>query len=371
MNTRRSNQYFSKWLSSIDLLMLLAIFAIIIIGAMLITTASPSVAERLGLPPFYFAHKQLFFLSLSIIMMLTISTMNEQMIKRFCFIGFLLCLMLMVAVLFVGEEVKGARRWMNIAGFSLQPSEFMKPFLAVLIGFILSERYNFNKPPSFIICGGLYFVITALLALQPDIGMSIAFTLVTAGQFFLAGLSILLIAMVAIGAIFAAFGAYILLPHVAKRVNSFLNPEENENYQVEKSLEAYVNGGLFGKGPGEGTIKNVLPDSHTDFIFAVAGEEFGAIFTSLIIMIFLFVILRGCYRIYHTKNMFHIYAATGLLMYFSLQSIFNIGVTLHLFPTKGMTLPFISYGGSSIISYAIMIGLLFNFTRIRYRTEFR
>lgn len=370
MNTRRANHYFSKWARSIDLLMILAIFAIIIIGAMLITTASPSVAERLGLPPFYFANKQFFFLSISVIMMMAISTMNEKLVKRFAFAGFLLFLLMMIVVLFIGEEVKGARRWISLMGFSLQPSEFMKPFFAVVVGFVLAKRHDINRLPSFAICSLLYLIIVALLALQPDIGMSIAFTLVTAAQFFLAGLPIVFIVIVAICAVFAAFGAYLILPHVAKRINSFLNPEENENYQVEKSIEAYINGGLLGKGPGEGTVKNVLPDSHTDFIFAVAGEEFGALFASFIIMLFLFVILRGCYRIYHTKNLFHIYAAAGLLMYFALQSIFNIGVTLHLFPTKGMTLPFISYGGSSILSYAIIIGLLLNFTRHRYNGEF-
>jgi cell division protein FtsW len=339
---------------------------VISVGAMLITTASPAVAERLGLHPFYFVHRQFIFLFLAVIIMLIISTFSEKMIKRFALGGFILFLTLMVAVLFIGDEAKGAKRWMTIYGFSLQPSEFIKPFFALITGLILSERYTASNLPGFTICSGLYLVIAILLILQPDIGMTISITAVTATQFFLAGLPIVWIAITAILTIFGAFAAYLFLPHVARRIDSFLNPQETENYQVEKSLEAYLNGGLFGKGPGEGVVKSVLPDSHTDFIFAVAGEELGAIFTTMIIILFFLVVLRGFSRLIKENNLFYIYSTAGLLMYFALQSIFNIGVTLHLFPTKGMTLPFISYGGSSVLSFAVTMGMCLSLTRRRY-----
>jgi cell division protein FtsW len=174
------------------------------------------------------------------------------------------------------------------------------------------------------------------------------------------------IPIVVIGGGAGAFAAYTFLPHVARRIDSFINPEANENYQVEKSLEAYINGGIFGKGPGEGTVKAQLPDSHTDFIFAVAGEEFGAIFGALIILLFMATVIRGIYLLSKEQSLFKIFTGAGILALFALQTIFNIGVTLHLFPTKGMTLPFISYGGSSVLSFAVSFGIFLNLTSKKF-----
>lgn len=366
MLERRGSGFVKRWWWSIDSLFLIFVLMVISIGAMLITTASPAVAERLGLSSFYFVKRQFIFLFLAVLLIVLISSFSEKIIKRFSLVGFLVFLALMVAVLFIGDEAKGAKRWITIYGFSLQPSEFIKPFFAVITGLILSERYTSSNLPSFTICSFLYLVIAILLILQPDIGMTISITAVTATQFFIAGLPIAWIIVTGGLTIFGAFGAYLFLPHVARRIDSFLNPKENENYQVEKSLEAYLNGGIFGKGPGEGTIKNVLPDSHTDFIFAVSGEELGSLFTSVIILLFFLIVLRGFLKIIKDNNLFYIYSTAGLLMYFALQSIFNIGVTLHIFPTKGMTLPFISYGGSSVLSFAIIIGISLNLTKKRY-----
>ncbi len=366
MLERRGSSFLRRWWWAIDSVLLIFVLMVISVGAMLITTASPAVAERLGLNSFYFVHRQFIFLFIAIILILLISTFSEKIIKRFSLIGFLLFLALMVAVLFIGDEAKGAKRWITINGFSLQPSEFIKPFFAVITGLILSERYTASNLPGFTICSFLYLVIAILLILQPDIGMTISITVVTATQFFIAGLPIVWIIVSGALTILGAFAAYLFLPHVAQRIDSFLNPKENENYQVEKSLEAYLNGGLFGKGPGEGTIKNVLPDSHTDFIFAVSGEELGAIFSAVIILLFFLIVLRSFVKIIKDNNLFYIYSTAGLTMYFALQSIFNIGVTLHIFPTKGMTLPFISYGGSSVLSFAIIIGMCLSLTKKRY-----
>jgi cell division protein FtsW len=351
--------------------MLFSIITIIFFGALLITTASPNVAERIGLHSFFFVHKQFIFLFISINIIVALSFLNEQQVKKLALLGFIISTLAMIAVLFIGEEVKGAKRWISLPGSSIQPSEFLKPFFAIVIAIILAERNKNPIVPGFSICFILYSLVAFLLVLQPDIGMTIAITLVTAGQLFIAGLPIIFIIIAALFGILGAFSAYMLLPHVAKRINSFLNPEENENYQVEKSLEAYINGGLFGKGPGEGTVKSILPDSHTDFIFAVAGEELGALLTSAAIILFLFVTVRGLIRVYKNNDLFLIYSVSGIMMYFALQSIFNIGVTLNLFPTKGMTLPFISYGGSSIFSYAIGIGMVLALTKRKPKINFK
>jgi cell division protein FtsW len=360
---RRGSHSIRKWWWALDNVSLALIIAILLIGALLITTASPAVAERLKLTPFYFVHRQFAFLFLAAMLIIFISGISEKALKRLVLLGFATCIIMMFMVLFVGDEVKGARRWMSILGISIQPSEVLKPLFIFITGLLLSEKFTKDNFPGFTACGLLYLVVCTLLILQPDFGMVVTYTVVLAGQFFLAGLPLWWIGGAIFLGIFGGLGAYTFLPHVAKRIDSFLNPETSENYQVEKSLESYVSGGLFGRGPGEGVVKSHLPDSHTDFIFAVAGEEFGAIFTSLIILVFLSFILRSLYLLYREQNLFKIYVGGGIIILFALQTIFNIGVTLHLFPTKGMTLPLVSYGGSSIISFAICFGIFLNFTR--------
>lgn len=346
-----------------DNLMVILIAAVLVVGAILTTTASPAVAERLKIGSFYFVYRQFIFLGIAIAIIWFTSNLNEALLKKVVLVSFVFCLVMMVMVLAFGQEVKGAKRWLNLLGISIQPSEIIKPFYFVITGLILSEKYNRKNFPGFTIAGGMHLMLCILLILQPDFGMVITFTAVLAGQFFLAGLPIIWVVVGVVAGAGGIFLAYNLLPHVAKRVDSFLNPEANENYQVEKSLEAYVNGGLFGKGPGEGTVKAHLPDSHTDFIFAVAGEEFGAFFSSLILVLFALLVIRGIMLVIREENLFKIYTCSALMMLFALQTIFNVGVTLNLFPTKGMTLPFISYGGSSIISFAFAFGIFLNLTR--------
>jgi cell division protein FtsW len=363
---KRGSGGIRKWFWTIDNISLILLMCIICVGALLIASASPAVAERIKLNSFYFVHRQLFFLAASVFIMIFFSLLSERALRRFVLIGFVCCIFLLVAVLFLGDEVKGARRWINILGFTVQPSEFMKPFYIFLTGLILSERYNRDHFPGFTASIILHVIIVGLLILQPDFGMVVTFSAVLAGQFFLAGIPLGIIFIIGFVAILGAFGAYTFLPHVARRIDNFLNPETTENYQVDKSLEAYINGGLFGKGPGEGTVKAHLPDSHADFIFAVAGEELGAIFCSIILILFLAFIVRALFQIAKLENLFKIYTCGGIIMLFTLQTAFNIGVTLHLFPTKGMTLPFISYGGSSVLSFAIAFGIFLNLTKSYY-----
>lgn len=365
MNYNKNNivRSIKKWWECIDNLSMALLLSIIIIGCILITTASPAVAERIKIPSFYFAHRQFMFLSIGSLLMIIISFFDQKSLKRFILLGFATCLIMMVAVLLFGDEVKGSKRWISILGFSLQPSELIKPFYIFMCGLILSEKYNKTNFPAFTICTVMHLIMVTLLISQPDFGMVITFTTVLAGQFFLAGLSLWWISVVVIVAIIGAYIAYTFLPHVAKRIDSFLNPDVTENYQIEKSLEAYVNGSIFGQGPGEGTVKSNLPDSHTDFIFSVAGEEFGAIFSSLIIVLYLVLIARVVTMLARENNLHKIFAGGGIVILFALQTIFNIGVTLHIFPTKGMTLPFISYGGSSILCFSIAFGILLNITK--------
>jgi len=360
---KRGSSSVRRWWWTLDSISLALILGIVMIGALLITTASPPVAEKLKLNSFYFVHRQFVFLVLALIIMITTAALSEKNLKRLVLLGFLVCIALMCIVLFKGDEVKGARRWLSIAGVSIQPSEILKTLYIFLIGLVLSEKFSKEAFPAFTICVIIHAIVCGLLILQPDFGMVITYTTVLAGQFFLAGLSIWWIVIVGLVGTIACVTAYFTLPHVAKRVDTFLNPDGNENYQVEKSIESYVNGGFFGKGPGEGTVKTHLPDSHTDFIFAVAGEEFGSIMTAVMMLVFLSLILRGLYLLYKEQNLFKIYVCAGIIILFALQTVFNIGVTLHIFPTKGMTLPFVSYGGSSVISFAICFGIFLNFTK--------
>ena len=368
---RRGHSSIRQWWWEVDTILLLMIFAVMSIGVLLITTASPSVAERIGLPSFYFFHRHVIFLMLAALNIFIFSYLPERQVRKACLLGFLITILMMIILPLIGDEVKGAKRWISMMGISIQPSEFLKPFMAVIVGMILAERNSQGKLPGFSMVVSVYVIVVGLLLLQPDFGMSASMTVVTAAQLFMAGLSIFWICIAICGCLSGVLGGYFVFPHVAKRIDSFLHPEEIENYQIERSLQAYEHGGFWGRGPGEGQIKSVLPDSHTDFIFAVAGEELGAIVSIMILGLFFAIILRISSKIYKSKNLFHIYATYGLLMHFAFQTIFNIGVTLHLLPTKGMTLPFISYGGSSTISFAITMGICINFTRHMHGSDVR
>ncbi|AEI88916.1 MAG: Peptodoglycan polymerase FtsW/RodA/SpoVE [Candidatus Midichloria mitochondrii] len=367
LQNKRSSS-FLKWWWLIDSLMFIFILSIILIGAFLTATASPGVAEKIGAPYFHFLYRQLVFLGTALGVVVLISLMSKKAIKRLALLGFVVTLILMVLVLFIGDETKGSRRWINLIGFSIQPSEILKPLYAVIVALILSpynckKRLFHLKSWNVYICLAIHLIICALLLMQPDFGMAITISMVTIGQLFVAGLPLIWVLVAIIFFISATFTAYKMFPHVANRINSFLNPEDSLSYQVEKSIESYVNGGIFGKGPGEGSVKLVLPDSHTDFIFAVAAEEMGALFCMIIIILFASIIIRAMIRISSTRDLFVIYAVVGVMMYFGIQSIFNIGVTLHILPTKGMTLPFISYGGSSALSFAIATGIYLSLTK--------
>jgi cell division protein FtsW len=286
-------------------------------------------------------------------------------VRRVSVLVFAAALAVTALTLAIGDEIKGARRWINVAGFSLQASEFLKPCFAVFAAWMFSQgRLERGFP------GGLIATVTAalivlLLISQPDLGMAGVVVAIWFSQLFMAGLPLLWVGTALLATGGAMFAAYQALPHVAQRINLFLDPSSGDTYQVDKSISAFVNGGLFGVGPGEGTVKAQLPDAHSDFIFAVAGEEFGLIACLVIVATYGFIVLRGFGRLLEENNLFVQFATVGLLVSFGLQAVINMGSSLHLMPTKGMTLPFISYGGSSLFALAFAMGLVMALTRRR------
>lgn len=361
----------SAWWRSVDRPMFLAIMLIAVFGAMLVMAASPAIAERHNLPAFHFVVRHFLFLGVALLVMVVISMLPLVMIRRLAILGYLACLVLMVMVLFVGAEIKGARRWIDLPFFALQPSEFVKPCLAVLTAWLLARRHASPGFPGFPLCFVTYGVTVFLLVLQPDIGMTVAVSAVWASQLFIGGLPIILVVGFGVVGVGGLIVAYLFIPHVTQRINVFLDPSSGDNYQVTKALEAFMNGGFLGQGPGEGQVKHIIPDAHTDFIFAVAGEEFGSLMAMGLAALFCFVVVRGFYLLLRQSDIFVVYAASGILVQFGFQALVNMGVSLSILPNKGMTLPFVSYGGSSMVAIAFGLGMLLAFTRRKPKLRLR
>lgn len=363
---RRNTSAFARWWWTIDRPAFFAMMALISIGFFLVMAGSPPVARRIGLPDFYFVSRHQMFLGVSTIVMILISMFDATKIRRLALAGFGVSTLLLLLLPVIGYANKGAIRWLHIAGMSIQPSEFMKPCFAVVLAAIFSARFTQADFPSYRIAIAAYLFICALLIIQPDFGMTVTVTAMFGVQFFLAGMPFLWVVCMIILGIGGVFAAYHMLPHVAARIDRFLDPEGGDNYQVEHSLQAFKEGGLLGRGPGEGVIKQHIPDSHTDFIFSVAGEEFGMIFCLLIIFLFAFIVVRGFTKLAQETDMFRLIAVAGILTQFGIQAIVNMGVAVNLLPAKGMTLPFLSYGGSSLIAMAGGMGMMLALTRKQY-----
>ncbi|WP_207476880.1 putative lipid II flippase FtsW [Arenibaculum pallidiluteum] len=364
--SRTDQSVFGRWWWTVDRWTLAAVALLMGFGVVLVQAASPAVAERIGLDNFHFVQRHVLTLLPALAIMVGVSLMEPRGIRRTALIVFLAALALVALTPLVGFEIKGARRWIHVPGISIQPSEFVKPAFAVVAAWLFTLQKTTDHIPGGAISIALYLLVVMLLMLQPDLGMTFVISAVWFGQFFLAGLPIVLVAaLVAMGAL-GLMGAYLMFPHVTSRVDRFLDPAAGDNYQVNRSLEAFQNGGLFGTGPGQGTVKMSLPDAHADFIFSVAGEEFGLIWCLVLVALFAFVVLRGFSRAMRDENLFVMLAVAGLLMQFGLQAIINMGSSLHLIPTKGMTLPFISYGGSSMLALGFGMGMLLALTRKRF-----
>jgi cell division protein FtsW len=355
----------ARWWWTVDRWTLGALVLLIGFGAVMSMAASPPVAERLGYPPLYFAERQLATAPIAMAIVFLVSLLSPRTIRRIALVGFALSLLLVAATFLVGVEIKGARRWISLPGFSLQPSEFVKPTFAVLCAWLFAEQKARPGFPGNVIAIILFIGLVAMLLKQPDFGMAVVVAAVWFAQLFMAGLRLYWVAGGIVAGAGGLAGAYLWLPHVTSRINRFLDPVAGENYQINRSMEAFANGGLWGRGPGEGTIKDVLPDAHADFVFAVAGEEFGLIVCVAVVGLFAFIVLRGFSRLLQEGNLFVLLSAIGLLIQFGLQAIINMASTLHLIPTKGMTLPFVSYGGSSMLALALGMGMLLALTRRR------
>ena len=273
-------------------------------------------------------------------------------------------MLLLAATFVIGIEIKGARRWISVPGLSsVQPSEFVKPSLAVISAWLLAQARAERRMPGYFLSTLLVGTVLALLVMQPDLGMSIVVATVWAAQLFVVGLPMWIAGAGVIGGAGALVGAYFVFSHVRSRFDRFLDPSSGDNYQVNTALEAFMNGSLFGRGPGEGTVKAQLPDAHTDFVMAVAGEEFGLVVCLIILALFGFVTLRALSRASKETSLFITLAATGLGVQFGLQAAINMASTIQLIPAKGMTLPFISYGGSSALAMATAVGMMLSLTR--------
>lgn len=365
LSHRTDKSVIGAWWWSMDRWTLAAIAALIIAGVVLVTAASPSVAERIDLSPFHFVIRHFVFLIPAILGMIAVSMMGRKMLWRLSFVTLAGSLFLMVCAIGFGQEIKGATRWVHLFGFSLQPSEFAKPAFAVVAAWLMARHQYQEKFPGHLLALILFGIVLGLLLMQPDLGMSFVLAAIWAVQIFLAGLPVLWVIVLGGLGIAALFGAYLFFPHVASRIDRFLDPASGDNYQVQKSLDAFANGGMFGTGPGHGQVKLNLPDAHADFIFAVAGEEFGLLAALLLVMIFCFIITRSLYRIVQSDDLFIVLAVGGLLTQFALQSLIHMGSSLQLLPAKGMTLPFISYGGSSLLALGFGMGALLSLTRKR------
>ncbi len=367
MISRAKRSVFSNWWWTVDRWLLAAFGLLIVLGIVLAMAASPSVAERLGLSTFYFVHHQVIFLAPSIALLLATSFLSPRDVRRAALLVFIVGMALIFAALMFGHEVKGAKRWI----FGIQPSEFIKPAFVILAAWAFSEGARRRDVPGNILALLLLPMTIVPLILQPDFGQTMLISLVWAALFFMAGLHWFWVAGIGGVGATGVFVAYKLVPHVRDRILHFLDPSNGpgatDTFQVDTAVESFVSGSWLGKGPGEGTLKRVLPDAHTDFIFAVTGEEFGILFCMFIVSIFAFVVLRGLLLSSRNDDPFCRFAAAGLVVLFGIQSCINMSVNLHLMPAKGMTLPFISYGGSSMISLALAMGFLVAVTRKRPR----
>jgi len=365
--SRADTSTLGRWWWTIDRWTLASLLLLVGFGYVMMLAASPAVAERIGASSRdMFFIRQIVYLALATGVMVSVSMLSIRQVRLAAWLGLAGAVAMVAATLVIGAEIKGARRWLNLPGLgSIQPSEFLKPCFAIVAAWLISEGKVNRRYGATLLAIVLFVGIAALLKSQPDIGMLLVVTAVFFAQFFVAGLNLFVVGFVGALGVVGAVLAYTLFPHVQSRVHRFLDPSSGDNYQVSVALEAFGNGGLLGRGPGEGRVKNVLPDAHADFVFAVAGEEFGLVVCLVILALFAFVVVRGLVRLLGETDLFVVLAAAGLLTQFGLQAFVNMASSLHLIPTKGMTLPFVSYGGSSVLAIAMGMGFLLALTRRR------
>lgn len=369
MVSRTERTPFAHWWWTVDRLMLASIGVLILAGIILLLAASPPVAVKLGLDPFHFVNRQGLYLVPALAILLGTSYLSPRQVRRIALVVFVISVMMLAATLHFGAEVKGARRWLVLLGVNIQPSEFVKPAFVILIAWLFAESSRKPEMPANSVAMGLLLLVITLLVLQPDFGQTMLIALVWGALFFMAGMRLIWVGGLFGVAAIGLTGAYLTVPHVAKRFNRFFDKTSGDTFQIDNAVESFLRGGWFGRGPGEGTVKRILPDSHADFVFAVAAEEFGIVLCLALVALFGFIVIRALSRALRNDDPFTRFAASGLAILFGAQSAINMAVNLHLIPAKGMTLPFISYGGSSLLSLAYGMGMLLALTRERPRAE--
>jgi len=364
MASRVDRGLIATWWWTVDRWYLAAFLSLMVLGVVLSFAASPAVAERIGLDSFHFVERQILFMIPALVAMIGVSFLSARNVRRLALLILAGSLVLMVAALFIGVEVKGARRWVAMAGVSVQPSEFMKPAFVIICAWLFAEHRRQPEIPGNLFALILLVLVLALLVAQPDLGQTILVLGTWGAMFFMAGMPWFWILLLGAVGIAGGAAAYSVFPHVAGRIDRFLTGE-GDTFQVDTGREAIIRGGWWGQGPGEGTVKRILPDSHTDFIFSVAAEEFGIVLCFLVVGLFAFIVLRGLLFALKEEDDFTRFAVSGLVILLGFQSVINMSVNLQLMPAKGMTLPFISYGGSLLVAMAISMGMMLALTRRR------
>lgn len=366
--SRTDKSVLGRWWWTVDHGMLAALAVLIVCGVALVTAASPPVAERIGFSSYHFVIRHIIFLVPSIFVLISVSMLEPKWIWRLSTVVLAVGIVSLVIVLFAGAEIKGAHRWIRLFGFSIQPSEFVRPSFAIISAWLISLHKEKPEFPSYIICALLYFIVVGLLLAEPDLGMTIILTASMATQIFLSGLPVRYLVVLALCFVALLFAAYHAFSHVEHRIDTFMNSSGTDSYQTDQALSAIKNGGLLGLGPGQGEVKLNIPDSHADYIFSVACEEMGMLFIIILLSIYAFIILRGVSRLIESEKLFSVLAVGGLLAMFSLQSLIHMGTNVNIIPAKGMTLPFISYGGSSLLASAFAMGMVLALTRKQPRS---
>ena len=356
----------SRWWRTLDKSVLTAILILFSIGLLLGLASSPPLAEKNGLAPFHYVYRQAIFGSLALFVMIVFSMLPSKVIRRLGVIGFLLCFVALGLLPFFGTDFgKGAVRWYGLGFASVQPSEFLKPGFIVTVAWLISANGQINGPPGRLWSFIITMLIVGLLIIQPDFGQACLILFGWGIIYFVAGASFILLAALALMVLAAGSMAYSYSEHFAKRIDGFLSPDIDPRTQLGYATNAIQEGGFFGVGVGEGQVKWSLPDAHTDFIISVAAEEYGLFLVVLIILLFTWIVLASLIRLLKERDAFNRLAGSGLVAMFGIQAIINVGVAVRLLPAKGMTLPFVSYGGSSIIAMGITMGMLLALTRVR------
>ncbi|MCU7611180.1 FtsW/RodA/SpoVE family cell cycle protein [Anaplasma capra] len=357
------NLFFNRWYRSVDKHLLLSFFVVSIISLTLISSAGPVIESRVMLPKDYFLLRHLTYLFISLCTLVAYSMMNERLIVLSSFFFMSVCIVLLGYIAFWGVGVKGAKRWFFLFGLSIQPSEFAKTLFSVVNAWILCKIGGITR---YFVSTTLYIGLVSLFLLQPDLSMSIMLSLVWSSQLFVYGISYLSILVITVAFLSGLLTCLFFFPYTRERVMAFFDPANHDHFQIGNSIKSFKAGKIVGVGPGEGVVKLLLPDCHTDFIFSVAAEEFGFVMCMLILCVLGYIAARAWLFAYRESNMFKLVSVAGLFFQFSSQFMINIGVTLNLLPTTGVALPFLSYGGSSLIATSIMQGMLMAFYRMRH-----